>query len=45
MNLTALAIRLPEPEGRASALALLMAVILLAIGPLTRNFVWPHFGA
>jgi hypothetical protein len=31
--------------GQTSALALLMAAILLAVGALGRNFVWPRFGA
>jgi hypothetical protein len=31
--------------GQTPALALLMAAILLTVGALARNFVWPHFGA
>jgi len=30
--------------GQTSALALLMAAILLAVGALVRQFVWPCFG-
>jgi iron(III) transport system permease protein len=31
--------------GQASALAVLMAAILLAVGVIARKFVWPRFGA
>ena len=31
--------------GQTSALALLMAAILLVVGALARKFVWPRFGA